>query len=203
MRKGCFSPRAPELSIHPYCRLRLWKSKWKSLSRVWLFATLWTIQSMEFSRPEYWGGEPFPSPGGSYQPRDRTQVSCIAGGFFTSWATRGSEKIIRLLLKLRFRSIKWRSYTWAFEKEKAKLLNCSGNSLWPYYSVWWIIQFGGPGWVTWKTADSPMPSLVRTQAQGLPSGFNHRVEADPVHFFHPGRKEFSFKAESTSGLGFV
>ena len=25
--------------------------------------TAWTIQSMEFSRPEYWIGEPFPSPG--------------------------------------------------------------------------------------------------------------------------------------------
>ena len=37
--------------------------KWKSLSCVWLFATPWTIQSMEFSRPEYWSGEPFPSPG--------------------------------------------------------------------------------------------------------------------------------------------
>ena len=30
--------------------------KWKSLSRVWLFVTPWTIQSMEFSRPEYRGG---------------------------------------------------------------------------------------------------------------------------------------------------
>ena len=30
--------------------------KWKSLSHVWLFATPWTIQSMEFSRPEYWSG---------------------------------------------------------------------------------------------------------------------------------------------------
>ena len=28
----------------------------KSLSRVWLSATPWTIQSMEFSRPEYWSG---------------------------------------------------------------------------------------------------------------------------------------------------
>ena len=28
-----------------------------------LRATLWTIQSMEFSRPEYWRGYPFPSPG--------------------------------------------------------------------------------------------------------------------------------------------
>ena len=26
-------------------------------------ATPWTIQSMEFSRPEYWSGLPFPSPG--------------------------------------------------------------------------------------------------------------------------------------------
>ena len=81
---------------------------------------------MEFSRPEYWGGLPFPFPGdlpnpgieprspalqvdslptepqgkpkntgvgslpfsrGSARPRDRAQVSHIAGGFFTSWAT--------------------------------------------------------------------------------------------------------------------
>ena len=34
--------------------------KWKSLSCVWLFATM---QSIEFSRPEYWSGSPFPSPG--------------------------------------------------------------------------------------------------------------------------------------------
>ena len=31
-------------------------------SRVRLFETLWSKQSMEFSRPEYWSGEPFPSP---------------------------------------------------------------------------------------------------------------------------------------------
>ena len=30
---------------------------------VRLFATAWTIQSMEFSKPEYWNGQPFPSPG--------------------------------------------------------------------------------------------------------------------------------------------
>ena len=30
----------------------------KSESSVvsWLFATLWTVESMEFSRPEYWSG---------------------------------------------------------------------------------------------------------------------------------------------------
>ena len=31
-------------------------TKWKSLSSVWLCATPWAIQSMEFSRPEYWSG---------------------------------------------------------------------------------------------------------------------------------------------------
>ena len=30
---------------------------------VRLTATPWTIQSMEFSRPEYWNGYPLPSPG--------------------------------------------------------------------------------------------------------------------------------------------
>ena len=40
----------------------------KSLSRVQLFATPWTIvyqasPSMGFSRQEYWSGLPFPSPG--------------------------------------------------------------------------------------------------------------------------------------------
>ena len=44
--------------------------KWKcwSLSHVWLFVTPWTVArqaplSKEFSRPEYWSGSPFPSPG--------------------------------------------------------------------------------------------------------------------------------------------
>ena len=40
----------------------------KALSRVRLFATLWTVAyqaslSMGFSRQEYWSGLPFPSPG--------------------------------------------------------------------------------------------------------------------------------------------
>ena len=44
-----------------------WKTKVKSLSRVWLFATPWTEAyqappSMGFSRQEYWRGLPLPSP---------------------------------------------------------------------------------------------------------------------------------------------
>ena len=44
------------------------RMKVKSLSHVRLFVTPWTVvyqalQSMEFSRQEYWSGLPFPSPG--------------------------------------------------------------------------------------------------------------------------------------------
>ena len=69
------------------------KWKWKSLSRVRLFATLWVdstahgilqvrIQdevAVSFSR-------------GSYRSRDQTQVSCITGRFFISWATRQAQE---------------------------------------------------------------------------------------------------------------
>ena len=34
----------------------------------------------------------FPFSRGSHQPRDQTQVSHIAGGFFTSWATREAQE---------------------------------------------------------------------------------------------------------------
>ena len=54
----CCSVRRPSLA---------WK--WKSLSHIQLFVTPWTIQSMEFSSPEYWSGYPFHSPGDLLNPR--------------------------------------------------------------------------------------------------------------------------------------
>ena len=74
------------------------KVKLKSLSCVRLYATPWTIQAMEFSRPEYWEWVAFPFSRGSSQPRDWTQVSCIAGGFFTSWATRETQRFSKTYL---------------------------------------------------------------------------------------------------------
>ena len=69
-------PRAFKVMLMLYCNLLIvqqhsvWKTnmhesekKRKLLSHVQLFATPWTIQSMEFSRPEDWIGLPFPSPG--------------------------------------------------------------------------------------------------------------------------------------------
>ena len=46
------------------------RSEVKSLSRVQLFATPWTVAplSMGFSRQEYWSGLPFPSSGNLPDP---------------------------------------------------------------------------------------------------------------------------------------
>ena len=54
--------------VNQYIYKILLKVKVKSLSRVWLFATLWTVAYqvpllMGFSSQEYWSGLPFPSPG--------------------------------------------------------------------------------------------------------------------------------------------
>ena len=48
--------------------------KRKSLSHVQLFVTPWTIESMEFSRPEYWSGWLFPSPGDLPNPGIKTAL---------------------------------------------------------------------------------------------------------------------------------
>ena len=44
--------------------------------------TPWTVQSMEFSRPEYWSGQLFPTPGDLYNPGIESrspalQVDCL------------------------------------------------------------------------------------------------------------------------------
>ena len=64
------------------CRflLQCMKVKVKSLSRVWLLATLWTAAhqappSMGFSRQEYWSGVPLPSPSCTLAP-----VKLLYGG---------------------------------------------------------------------------------------------------------------------------
>ena len=56
--------------------------------------SLWPcgLYSPEFSRPEYWKWVAFPLSRGSSRPRDQTQVSCIAGRFITSWATREAQE---------------------------------------------------------------------------------------------------------------
>ena len=58
--------------------------KVKSLSRVQLFATQWSVayeapQSMGFSRQEYWSGLPFPSPGDLPDPGIKPRSPTLQG----------------------------------------------------------------------------------------------------------------------------
>ena len=75
------------LSLH-YCIVVV-----QSLSRVWLLATPSTAAhqaplSMGILQARILEWISYPFSRGSSQPRDWTQVSCIAGRFFTPWVTR-------------------------------------------------------------------------------------------------------------------
>ena len=64
---GIVQARALEWVAISFSNAWKWKVKVKSLSRVWLSATPWTVAlqappSMGFSRQEYWSGVPLPSP---------------------------------------------------------------------------------------------------------------------------------------------
>ena len=72
-------------------------SQEESQSRSVLSDSLWPhglYSPMEFSRPEILEWVAFPFSRGSSQPRDQTQVSHIAGVFFTSWARKVDSKKI-------------------------------------------------------------------------------------------------------------
>ena len=65
------------------------KVKVKSLTRVRLFATPWTVAyqaplSMRFSRQEYWSGLPFPSPGDLPDPGIELRSPALQADALTS-----------------------------------------------------------------------------------------------------------------------
>ena len=77
-----------------------WLHRWKLLSHVRLFAIPWTVAyqtllSTEFSRPEYWSGLQFPSPGDLPNPEIKSRSPALeadsfffffGGGFLTNWS---------------------------------------------------------------------------------------------------------------------
>ena len=84
--------------------LRCLKVKVKLLSRVWLFATPWTVTyqappSMGFSRQEYWSGWPFPPPGDLPNPGIEPRFPALEADTLPS-EPRGKYKYLRCLLLL-------------------------------------------------------------------------------------------------------
>ena len=69
-----------------------WKWKWKSLSCVQLFVTPMDYTAHGIFQAKILEWVAFPFSRGFAQPRDQTQVSCIAGRFCTSWATREAQE---------------------------------------------------------------------------------------------------------------
>ena len=93
-------PASPELAWGVLYHRATWEAHviGPVLSRVQLTATPWTIVcqaslSMGISQARFLDWVPTPSSKGSSQPRVQTQVSRIAGGFFTVWATREAHII--------------------------------------------------------------------------------------------------------------
>ena len=81
--------------------LCLLKVKVKSLSRVWLFATPWTVAhqaplSMGFSRQEYWSQLPFPSPGDLPDPGIKPRSPTWQADSLPSEPTREALKVYEL-----------------------------------------------------------------------------------------------------------
>ena len=75
----------------------LFQWKWMSLSCVQPFVIPWTIQSMEFSRPEYWSGLPFPPPGDLPNPgiEPRFYVNPHCRGILYQLSHKGSPRILK------------------------------------------------------------------------------------------------------------
>ena len=106
----------------------LWKQKWMALW-IWMCAqsrltlcNLWTVAhqtplSMEFSRQEYWSGEPCPFPGNLPHPGMDHGSSYIAGRFFTIWVTR---EALSVWLNTCFTAV---IITWTYQRHFAPMYN--------------------------------------------------------------------------------
>ena len=74
------------------CRRR-YKYEWSEIKNPIMLYLNISVHGILQARILEWVAFPFSR--GSSQPRDRTQVSCMAGGFFTSWATKRKPKNTR------------------------------------------------------------------------------------------------------------
>ena len=114
------------------------------LSRVWVFATSWTVAhqdplSMELSRQEYWSGLPFPMPEDlpdtGLEPASPVSPA-LAGKFFTHSSTWDAPSFIIISLK---------KFMMQFLQEPSKQRQCLSRGAW-LESTW----EGGTSDSTWE-----------------------------------------------------
>ena len=108
--------------------------RWKSFISVQLFVTPWTVvHGILQARILDWVTFHFSRE--SSQPRDRNHVSHIAGGFFSSWATREAQMKVKV--------------------SQSCLTLCNPMD----YTVYWVLQARILEWVTF----SLLPQIFPTQ----------------------------------------
>ena len=139
--------------------------KWKNTAKKHFngdrIPFLWIPKPMDYSLPgssvggiswqEYWSGYPFPSGNGSNPDQDQTQVSCIAGRFFTIWSTREAPRIPFLwILKTEVFLYQQDQLPWLLHKsEDIHPLQCQRTqgvtyiSLIPAWRIPWTEEPGG------------------------------------------------------------
>ena len=93
-------------------RVAIPKVKVKSLSRVRLFETLWTVAyqgplSMGFSRQEYWSRLPFPSPGDLPNPGIELRSPALQEGALLSEPPGKPKVKVKSLSRVRLFATPW------------------------------------------------------------------------------------------------
>ena len=136
------------------------KWKVKSLSRIRLFATPWTVAhqappSMGFSRQEYWSGLPFPPPVDLPDPGIELRSPALQADALTSEPPGGF---------CMERCKAWARWNHAFDMHHSYLGPASG-----VYSSWVSSVCTGEGWLQQLTARRQMFCFHLKFPQGLPS----------------------------------
>ena len=112
--------------------------KWKLLSHVWLFATPWTVvHGIIQARILEWVAFSFSR--GSSQSRDRTQVSRITSGFFTSWATKEAQGSFIMNFFLNHWFVGSEPWIHRTSQMITNSLKCHEDFLYDSYSHFWKI----------------------------------------------------------------
>ena len=107
---------------------------------------LYQLSHLRSPRMLKWVAYPFFS--GSSRPRNRTRVSCIAGGFFTNWAIR--DVIMNIYY---FCVRKWYFSSLIWKLPHRTLVNCLVS----------VINFYARGAITWDCSAYHVHAFVYTQ----------------------------------------
>ena len=160
--------------------------------------TLWTVAhqaalSVAILQARILEGVAMPSSRGSYQPRDQIWVSCIAGGFFTVWATKKAQD---------YWSLSFLQGIFLTQESNWGLLHCRHIlSSWAQFSLVQSLShvwlFATPWSAPWQTSLSITNSQSLLKLMSIESVMpsNHLILCRPLLFLPsilPSIKVFSY-----------